>query len=113
MNPLDGQRQFEVRAEQVVWHLVSAGVLGLLLLLLVVSVTLLDEAPQSETSPETKPRIARPIEGEATAQSTVETSSRHQPRPPASAPIQDELPLDRGRGRPWGGPLMGGGAVGA
>lgn len=99
MNPFEGQRRLEVRAEQVVWHLVSAGVLGLLLLALVVSVTLLDGASgaPAEADPVT-PRVARPIEDEAKA--SVETSHRCAPVVPVAVPGQEGLPLPGRRVEP-------------
>jgi hypothetical protein len=73
MTPFEGQRRLDVRAEQVVWHLVSAGVLGLLVLLLLSSIALLDGAAPSGASPETPPKVARPIDEAAPAPSALET----------------------------------------
>ena len=103
MNPFEGQRRLEVRAEQVVWHLVSAGVLGLLLLLLVVTVALLEGTSGATPPAESTPRVARPVEGEGAVRATLETSQRCEPMVPVAHPGQAELPLDRVRGRSFAG----------
>jgi hypothetical protein len=105
MNPFEGQRQLEVRAEQVVWHLVSAGVLGLLLLLLVVTVALLEAAHGTSEPVEAAPRVARPIiEDEGAVRATLETSQRCEPVAPVAHPlgvtVQTDPPHDRMRVRP-------------
>ncbi len=98
MNPFEGQRRLEVRAEQVVWHLVSAGVLGLLLLVLVVSVSLLEGARAGATpAGDAPPRVARPVEEGAVERAVLETSQRCEPAVPVAYPGEGGLPLDRVR----------------
>lgn len=99
MNPFDGQRRLDVRAEQVVWHLVSAGVLGLLLLALVLSVALLDGASGEVQPANDGSRVARPVEDEGSVRATFETSSRCEPAVPVVHPVEAGLPFDRVRGR--------------
>ncbi len=110
MNPFEGQRRLEVRAEQVVWHLVSAGVLGLLLLLLVVSVSLLDGAKGATPADDATPRVARPVDEGAAERAVLETSQRCEPAVPVAYPGEGGLPLDRVRLRPAGdaSPITGG-----
>lgn len=86
MNPFEGQRRLEIRAEQVVWHLVSAGVLGLLLMLLLFSIALLDDAAPLGASPEVQPKIARPIEEPAPVPAALETSMQPSERRPGAHP---------------------------
>jgi len=99
MNPFEGQRQLEVRAEQVVWHLVSAGVLGLLLLLLVVVVALLEDAPGAASSSEAPARMARPVEGEGAVPATLETSHRCEPAVPVAHPVGVSARIEHTSGR--------------
>jgi len=113
MNPFEGQRRLEVRAEQVVWHLVSAGVLGLLLLALVASVSLLDGANEAATPVDGTERVARPVSEESEVRALLETSQRCEPAVPVrgfaphrieampvALPVRAGLPLDGGCGRP-------------
>ena len=79
MNPFEGQQRLDVRAEQVVWHLVSAGVAGFLLILMLFSVALLDaeEAkPEGEARP---PTVARPQSDAAPAPAVLDTSMQEVP----------------------------------
>ena len=72
MNPFEGQRQLEIRAEQVVWHLVSVGIIGLLLLVLLVSVSLIDERAAAGRDPATQ--MARPVENGEVAPASTDVS---------------------------------------
>ena len=81
MNPFDGQRRLDVRAEQVVWHLVSAGVLGFVLILLLFSVAILDGADATGGAPEAQPSIARPVDEGSPSPTVLETSMQRDGSP--------------------------------